>query len=98
MEDLEFDPERTDAFEDAMEELGNVLGFGSQRPERDTGNGPDVLWALGELQYLVIECKSGSTAREISRKEIQQLGHSMTWFADKYDQTCTCLLYTSRCV
>jgi hypothetical protein len=89
MEDLEFDPERTDAFEDAMEELGNVLGFGSQRPERDTGNGPDVLWALGELQYLVIECKSGSTAREISRKEIQQLGHSMTWFADKYDQTCT---------
>ncbi len=71
-----------------MEELGRWLGFEAQRPERDTGNGPDVLWALGELQYLVIECKSGATTDEISRKAIQQLSHSMDWFHEHYDTTC----------
>jgi hypothetical protein len=88
LDDLVFDPDGTSTFETAMEELGCWLGFQAQRPERDSGNGPDVLWSLGELQYLVIECKSGVTTDEISRKSIQQLSHSMDWFREAYDATC----------
>jgi hypothetical protein len=44
--DLVWDNERTDATEDALEELAGLLGLVSQRPERDYGRGSDVLWAL----------------------------------------------------
>ena len=74
-------------FENALEELGELLGFVSQRPERDTGSGPDVLWSLGDSRYLVIECKSEAES-EIWRKDAAQLAHSMNWFAENYDNTC----------
>jgi hypothetical protein len=86
---LVFDPDGTVAFENAMEELGQWLGFRSQRPERDSGNGPDVLWAVGGLHYLIIECKSGVTTDDISRKSVEQLAHSVAWFDETYDKTCT---------
>lgn len=84
LDDLAFDPERTDEFENAMESLGLHLGLAAQRPERDGGNGPDVLWALGGDRYAVIECKSGATAALIHRHDVAQLAHSMSWFAEKY--------------
>jgi hypothetical protein len=34
-----------------------------QRPERTTGNGLDALWAIGGLQYLVLEAEPGGTWR-----------------------------------
>jgi hypothetical protein len=71
-----------------MHDLGLHLGFSAQRPERDTGEGPDVLWSLGELAYLVIECKSRSTMDAIWRHDAEQLSHSMDWFDEKYDHTC----------
>ncbi|MEV6445093.1 DEAD/DEAH box helicase [Amycolatopsis sp. NPDC051716] len=81
------DPASVPNFEQAMHDLGLHLGFGAQRPERDTGEGPDVLWSLGELTYLVIECKSGSTTDAIWRHDAEQLSHSMDWFDEKYDHT-----------
>ncbi|NKZ03134.1 DEAD/DEAH box helicase [Actinomadura latina] len=83
------DPASVPIFEQAMHDLGLHLGFGAQRPERDTGEGPDVLWSRGELAYLVIECKSGGTTDSIWRHDAEQLSHSMDWFAEKYDHTCT---------
>ncbi|MGH2655695.1 MAG: helicase C-terminal domain-containing protein [Actinomycetota bacterium] len=83
---LVFHPDETDAFEDAFETAGRLIGFPTQRPERDTGTGPDVLWAIGESRYLVIECKSGSTANRIWRRDVAQLAHSMNWFRSKYDR------------
>jgi hypothetical protein len=88
LEDLVLDPERTSEFEDAMEQIAWHLGFTAQRPERDTGNGPDVLWSVGSLRYLVIECKSGATADQIWRSAAAQLAHSMSWFTEQYDTTC----------
>jgi hypothetical protein len=88
-DDLVFDPARTLEFETAVEQLGRHLGFTAQRPERDTGNGPDVLWAIGDLRYLVIEAKSGATGDVIWRREVAQLGHSMNWFTQTYDASCT---------
>ena len=94
LDDLQFDPERTDEFEDAMEKLGLHLGFASQRPERDDKNGPDVLWAIGGQKFLVIECKSGATADAIHRREVAQLAHSVNWFVENYggDNVCTPLM------
>lgn len=74
-----------------MEEIASHLGFTAQRPERDTGNGPDVLWAVGSLNYLVIECKSGASADQIWRSDVEQLAHSMNWFTEEYDSTCKAL-------
>jgi hypothetical protein len=47
-----------------------------------------VLWAVGSLNYLVIECKSGATGDHIWRSAVEQLAHSMNWFTDTYDVTC----------
>jgi hypothetical protein len=76
-------------FEQATMDLGLHIGLAAQRPERDTGEGPDVLWSMGELKYLVIECKSGVTADVIYRHDSEQLSHSMDWFDEKYDQSCS---------
>ncbi|MGV9267467.1 DEAD/DEAH box helicase [Kitasatospora sp. NPDC003701] len=87
--DLGYDPKRVPAFEAALERLGLHLGFGAQRPERSTGNGPDVLWATGTLHYLVLEAKSGATSDRIWRSDAAQLAHSMNWFQETYDNTCS---------
>lgn len=83
------DPASVQIFEQAMHDLGLHLGFGAHRPERDTGEGPDVLWSLGELAFLIIECKSGTTTDVIWRHDAEQLSHSVDWFHEKYDHTCT---------
>jgi hypothetical protein len=90
LDDLAFDPDRTDEFEDAMEKLGWHLGFTSQRPERDTKNGPDVLWAIGGQRFLAIECKSGATGDVIYRHDMAQLAHSVNWFVESYGAGSTC--------
>jgi len=91
LSDLEPDPDQAAVrrFEGAVTELGLHLGFGSQRPERDTGSGPDVLWSVGNLDFFVIECKSGAIAQTIPRHDAEQLGHSMDWFRETYDESCT---------
>jgi hypothetical protein len=81
--DLAFDPDRTNLFENAVEELGQWLGLNTERPERDTGNGPDVLWRTAVNAFIVIECKSGSRAPEIYRSDVAQLAHSMSWFEEE---------------
>ena len=81
---LEFDTPARD-FENAIAELGTLLGFESQQPEAE--GGPDVLWNLGELEYLVIECKN-EVENTVPKKAAAQLAHSMSWFKEKYDRTC----------
>lgn len=77
-------------FERAIRDLGKFLGFGSQMPEDDYGKGPDNLWSLGGMSYLVIECKSGATsAKAISKHDCNQLTGSMTWFGKQYDNACS---------
>lgn len=53
LDDLDWGEDGSKRFEAAMKELGSFLGFGSERPEDKTGKGPDNLWALGGLNYLV---------------------------------------------
>ncbi len=89
--DLQWDPERTDRFEAAMQDLGTFLGFGSQRPDnlyRD--GGPDNLWAVGALRHYIIECKSGveNLNKLVSKDYCNQLLGSESWFKQRYDASC----------
>ncbi len=90
LDDLDWGEEGSKRFESAVQDLGKLLGFGSQRPEETIGRGPDNLWALGQLEYLVIECKSGAVlADRISKVDTNQLNGSIVWFGNKYDSTCS---------
>jgi len=87
--DLVWDSERTDATEDALADLAQLLGLVSQRPERDFGRGSDVLWALNSTKYAVIEAKSGATGAMIWKKDINQLAGSVNWCKTEYGEDTT---------
>ena len=58
---LVFSPD-ANGFENALQKSGELIGFVSTRPDKETnGEGPDNLRAIGNNQYLVIECKSAAT-------------------------------------
>jgi hypothetical protein len=88
LDDLVFRPGTAPIFEEAMKNVARLIGFDSQRPEAEYGVGPDVLWSIGGLRYLVIECKNGTTTQTIAKRDCDQLSGSMHWFATKYDATC----------
>ncbi len=87
-ENLSFSPD-ADRFEEAIEEIGKILGFESSRLEKD--GGPDNLWAVGDNRYFVIECKSGTTVDTISKDYCNQLGGSVRWFFNNHDKTSQCI-------
>lgn len=90
--DLSWDPDRTDKFEAAIQELGRFIGFGSQRPDKTyKDGGPDNLWAMTAEKFVIIECKSGVADREkaISKDFCNQLLGSESWFKTRYATNCS---------
>lgn len=90
--DLSWNPDRTDVFEAAMQELGRFIGFGSQRPDRTyRDGGPDNLWAMSATNFAIIECKSGVADMEkaISKDFCNQLLGSESWFKTRYETNIT---------
>lgn len=89
LDDLVFIPDSIDhrapnKFEEAIKELGLLLGFGSSRPEKEIGDGgPDNLWNISSLFSIIIECKSGTTTELISKSDCAQLLSSIQWFETK---------------
>lgn len=83
-EELIFSAGSSSRFEQAIMDLAMMLGYIASRPERDYGKGPDDLWALGEGQYLVIECKNETTTTTISKHDCNQLNGSNEWFKNEY--------------
>ncbi|WP_176510758.1 DEAD/DEAH box helicase [Bacillus cereus] len=71
-------------FEESVYKIGKFLGFYSQRPEEEEGDGPDNLWRLEDGTNVIIEAKSQRNGLEISRGDIEQLLHSIQWHNDKY--------------
>lgn len=86
---LIFEPNTAARFENALAEIAGLLGFAGQQPERDFGRGPDVLWSIGNQQFFVIECKNGAVVDTIDKHYCNQLTGSMTWFENKYGDTCS---------
>ncbi|MDT0139108.1 helicase C-terminal domain-containing protein [Acidovorax sp. PRC11] len=90
--DLSWDPDRTDAFEAAMQELGRFIGFGSQRPDKTyKDGGPDNLWAMTPTKFAIIECKSGVADKDkaITKDFCNQLLGSESWFKNRYEANAT---------
>ena len=90
LDDLVFRVETANRFEEAIKLLAFYLGFVGQRPENEYGRGPDNLWALGNNEYFVIECKNGVTNEIINKHDINQLNGSVEWFKSKYDHSTSC--------
>ncbi len=80
--DLAWDPERTEEAEQAICELGAHLGFASHRPEKATGTGGDVLWELGDDNYMPIEAKTGAQSGFVAKRDIDQLGGTVRWVSE----------------
>lgn len=90
IDDLKFEDDFASEFESAVSFLGKFIGYSSQRPDNDIGTGPDVLWAVGELKYFIIECKNGiKIGNNVSKSHVEQLQSSLTWFESTYDKSCT---------
>jgi replicative superfamily II helicase len=78
--------EDAEKFERALHELGGLLGYTCQRPDREIKQGPDNLWCVGKNDYILFECKNeiSENRTEISRKETGQMNNSCGWFALNY--------------
>lgn len=88
LDHLVFRPDTSEQFESAIMDVGQLLGFGSQRPEDDCGRGPDNLWTCGGLRFFVIECKNGCTAELINKHDTNQMNGSIIWFEEEFDSSC----------
>ena len=73
----------SDLFEEAVENIGNFLGFHSTRPDKnEKSGGPDNLWMSNQCQY-IIECKNRETNR-MNKGDSKQLNSSLAWFDRRY--------------
>lgn len=82
---LEFGTE-SEKFEAALKELGLMLGFLSERPDKEIKKGPDNLWCGVGNQYFIFECKSEVKAdrEEINKHEAGQMNTHCAWFEGEY--------------
>ena len=73
-------------FEYAFFEIGRLLGYSSQRPDKEIRQGPDVLWCISANRYALIECKSevSETRRVITKSEAGQMEEHGSWFETEY--------------
>jgi replicative superfamily II helicase len=77
---------KADKFEHALDELSRALGFAGERPDKEWKEGPDNLWALDDVNYIVWECKSEVDLKrtEINKTEAEQMNRSAAWFQKHY--------------
>ena len=78
---------QSEKFENAIKELGELLGFKSQRPDKEYKKGPDNLWCGVDSHYFILECKSEvkDTRDEINKHEASQMNSHCGWFDDVYN-------------
>lgn len=70
--------------EKVWEEVGLLLGFGSERPEIKYGTGPDNLWAMNNGKDIAFELKTGALDQPIKKDDVDQFGGHLRWYAQKY--------------
>jgi hypothetical protein len=86
---------QSEKFESALKEVGESIGFVSQRPDKEIKKGPDNLWCGVENQYFLLECKNEvkDTRSEISKDEAGQMNSHSGWFEEIYgDAKCKRIL------
>lgn len=87
LSDLSFDID-AEKFEHALFEVGKLLGFQSQRPDKSFRTGPDNLWAGGDNKYFIFECKNQvkDTRVEINKNEAGQMNNHCGWIIREYGE------------
>ena len=72
----------SEKFEKAVHEIGRLLGFVCQRPDKEIRMGPDNLWCIGQNKYIMFECKSQvlDSREHISKSEAGQMEEHCAWF------------------
>ncbi len=88
LNDFSFSVE-ADKFEQAVKEIGVMLGFVSQRPDKEYKKVPDNLWCGVRNEYIFYECKSEVSLDrpEISKTEAGQMNSHCGWFEEEYGDT-----------
>jgi hypothetical protein len=81
---IQWDKEKTEEAERNWEQLGLLLGFGSERPEKKYLKGPDNMWSIKDDLNLVFELKTGADDRPTKKDYIDQLGGSVRWHDEEY--------------
>lgn len=78
--------ESSEVFEKALDDLGKLLGFDTQRPDKQFNKGFDNMWYIGDRRYICFECKSQVKAdrEEISKDETGQFNNHCAWFRSEY--------------
>lgn len=74
-------------FENALKEIGELLGYTSQRPDQEFKVGPDNLWMEPiSRQFFAIECKNEVliTRDAINKEEVGQMNNHIAWFEENY--------------
>ena len=84
-DDLRFEENSFDDFENAVNRFGEFIGLNACRPEKEYGKGPDNLWIFPQQYCYVIEAKNGVTSdRGISKTELGQLQQSVSWVKEHH--------------
>ena len=71
-------------YEEALANLGGLLGFESERPEKTYKKGPDVLWRTDAAFDFVIEAKSKKEDNPLYKNDHAQLLEAEAWFKSVY--------------
>lgn len=75
-------------FEKAIKDVGEFIGIESERPEEETGIGPDDLYWIGKEYAMIIECKNEvKKENNICKHDCNQLNGSYEWYDSKYEKT-----------
>lgn len=76
----------SEKFEKALQDIGEMLGFLSERPDREYKKGPDNLWCGVGNHYFLMECKSEvrNERVEIGKHEAGQMNSHCGWFEKTY--------------
>lgn len=75
----------SDKFEKALQDIGEILGYISQRPDQEIRKGPDNLWCDHNI-YAFFEYKSEvkEDRKAITKAESGQFNNHCGWFKSKY--------------
>ncbi|MEE1130966.1 MAG: DEAD/DEAH box helicase family protein [Caryophanon sp.] len=76
----------SDTFEQSLDQLAKMLGFESQRPDKEWKEGPDNLWKVNDDTFLLIECKNNVKLDRdsITKEETGQMNNACAWFERVY--------------
>ena len=76
------------SFEKAIKDVGEFIGIESERPEEETGVGPDDLYWIDKEYAMIIECKNEvKEDKNICKHDCNQLNGSYEWYKREYEKT-----------